>query len=286
MKAERRAPIHPGALLRLALACALAGLPLLATAQALPALTTSPAAGGGTTYSLTIQTLMLMTLLSFIPALVLMTTCFTRIVIVFSLLRQAMGTQTAPPNQVLLGLALFLTFFVMAPVAERVYTEAYLPMSEGRIQFDEALERASVPVKGFMLAQVREPDLALFAGLAKLPPVEKAEDLTHLPIEPLKFGPVMKALGEAHPAEFAEVYRLLKAVDAIVEKSALFSEIGKAGQGNSAEAQIYAKARAMVAKDGDLTFEEAVEKVMDLEPELYEKSEAEREERLAKRRGR
>ena len=115
--------------------------------------------------------------------------------------------------------------------------------------------------------------------------VEKAEDLPHLPIEPLKFGPVMKALGEAHPDEFAEVYRVLKAVDAIVEKSALFSEIGKAGQGNSAEAQIYAKARAMVAKDGDLTFEEAVEKVMDLEPELYEKSEAEREERLARRRG-
>ncbi len=116
--------------------------------------------------------------------------------------------------------------------------------------------------------------------------VEKAEDLPHLPIEPLKFGPVMKALGEAHPDEFAEVYRVLKAVDAIVEKSALFSEIGKAGQGNSAEAQIYAKARAMVAKDGDLTFEEAVEKVMDLEPELYEKAEEEREERAAKRRGR
>ena len=116
--------------------------------------------------------------------------------------------------------------------------------------------------------------------------VEKAEDLPHLPIEPLKFGPVMKALGEAHPEEFAEVYRVLKAVDAIVEKSALFSEIGKAGQGNSAEAQIYAKARAMVAKDGDLTFEEAVEKVMDLEPELYQKAEEEREERLAKRRGR
>jgi hypothetical protein len=116
--------------------------------------------------------------------------------------------------------------------------------------------------------------------------VEKAEDLPHLPIEPLKFGPVMKALGEAHPDEFAEVYRVLKAVDAIVEKSALFSEIGKAGQGNSAEAQIYAKARAMVAKDGDLTFEEAVEKVMDLEPELYQKAEEEREERAAKRRGR
>ena len=116
--------------------------------------------------------------------------------------------------------------------------------------------------------------------------VEKAEDLPHLPIEPLKFGPVMKALGEAHPTEFAEVYRVLKAVEAILQKSALFSEIGKAGQGNSAEAQIYAKARAMVATDGDLTFEEAVEKVMDLEPELYEKAEEEREERLAKRGGR
>ena len=113
--------------------------------------------------------------------------------------------------------------------------------------------------------------------------VEKAEDLPHLPVEPLKFGPVMKALGEAHPNEFAEVYRVLKAVDAIVEKSALFSEIGKAGQGNSAEAQIYAKARAMVAKDGDLTFEEAVEKVMDLEPELYEKAEQERQGRIARR---
>ena len=74
----------------------------------------------------------------------------------------------------LLGLTLFLTFFIMAPVAERVYNEAYLPMSSGQIQFDQALERASVPVKTFMLAQVRQPDLELFAGLAKVPPVEKA----------------------------------------------------------------------------------------------------------------
>ena len=174
---------HSGgcALLRLALACIIAALPALAHAQealpALPALTTTATAGGGTTYSLTLQTLLLMTLLSFIPALVLMMTSFTRILIVFSLLRQAMGTQTAPPNQVLLGLTLFLTFFIMAPVAERVYNEAYLPMSSGQIQFDQALERASVPVKIFMLAQVRQPDLELFAGLAKVPPVEKAADL-------------------------------------------------------------------------------------------------------------
>ena len=187
MRAERFAPaLH--ARIRLALAAALRpgawlaifavlGMPLLAHAQVLPALTTTTDAAGATTYSLTIQTLLLMTLLSFIPAMVLMMTSFTRIIIVFSLLRQAMGTQTAPPNQVLLGLALFLTFFIMSPVAERVYTDAYLPMSEGVIQFDEALERASVPVKAFMLKQVREPDLDLFARLAEVPAVDKAEDL-------------------------------------------------------------------------------------------------------------
>lgn len=127
MHADR--PARLPATLRLGLTLALAGLPLLAQAQALPAITTTTTPAGGTTYSLTIQTLLLMTLLSFIPAMVLMMTSFTRIIIVFSLLRQAMGTQTSPPNQVLLGLALFLTFFIMAPVAERVYTDAYLPMS-------------------------------------------------------------------------------------------------------------------------------------------------------------
>jgi hypothetical protein len=113
--------------------------------------------------------------------------------------------------------------------------------------------------------------------------VEKAEDLIHLPIEARKFAPVMKALGEEHPAEFAEVYRILKAADALIEKSAVFSEIGKAGQASSAEAQIYAKARALVAKDGDLTLEEAVEKVMDLEPDLYQRAEAERQEKAARK---
>ena len=113
--------------------------------------------------------------------------------------------------------------------------------------------------------------------------IEKAGDLIHLPIEARKFAPVMKALGEEHPAEFAEVYRVLKAADALIEKSAVFSEIGKAGQAGSAEAQIYAKATALVAKDADLTLEEAVDKVMDMEPELYEKAEAERQEKAAKR---
>ncbi len=156
---------------------ALGLLPALALAQAMPAVTATPGPGGGQTYSLSVQTLLLMTSLTFLPAVVLMMTGFTRIVIVLSLLRQAIGTQTAPPNQVLVGLALFLTFFVMAPVTERVYTEAYLPLSENRISFEVALERAAVPVKGFMLKQAREPDLALFSRIAKAPKVERAEDL-------------------------------------------------------------------------------------------------------------
>ncbi|PTD97365.1 flagellar type III secretion system pore protein FliP [Pseudothauera lacus] len=164
-------------LLRLLCGLILAGAPLAALAQVMPAVTATPTAGGGTSYSLSVQTLLLLTSLSLIPAVVLMMTSFTRLIIVFSLLRQAMGTQTSPPNQVLLGLALFLTFFIMAPVAERVYQEAYQPMAAGEIGFDVALERASVPMKAFMLKQIREPDLSLFARLADVPPVEKAEDL-------------------------------------------------------------------------------------------------------------
>jgi flagellar biosynthetic protein FliP len=160
---------------RLAPLCLLAPLPVLA--QALPALTSTPAGGGGTQYSLSIQTLLLLTSLSFLPAMVLMMTCFTRIVIVMSLLRHALGTQTSPPNQVLVGLSLFLTFFIMSPVADKVYTEAWVPLSENRITFNDALDRATVPVKAFMLTQIREPDLSLFAKLAKTPRVEKAEDL-------------------------------------------------------------------------------------------------------------
>ena len=163
--------------LRAATGALLLLMPLAAAAQGLPAITGTPAAGGGTTYSLSVQTLLLLTSLTFLPAVVLMMTSFTRIIIVFALLRMAMGTQTSPPNQVLLGLTLFLTFFIMSPVAEKVYTDAYLPLSRAEIGFDEALAQASVPMKGFMLKQVREPDLALFARLAKTPPVAKAEDL-------------------------------------------------------------------------------------------------------------
>ena len=154
----------------------LASGPLLAQTGGLPALTSTPAAGGGTTYSLTIQTLLFLTALTFIPAMVLMTTSFTRIIIVLSLLRHAMGTQTSPPNQVLVGIALFLTFFIMSPTLERVYTEAYLPLSENKINIVQAGERAAVPMRAFMLKQTREADIAMFAKVAGIERIEKPED--------------------------------------------------------------------------------------------------------------
>ncbi|WP_295374544.1 flagellar type III secretion system pore protein FliP [uncultured Pseudacidovorax sp.] len=130
---------------------------------------------GGTSYSVPIQTLLFFTALSFLPAVVLMMTGFTRIVIVLSLLRQAMGTQAAPPNQVIIGLSLFLTLFVMGPTLDKVYAEAYEPYSHNAIAFDEALSRAEQPMRQFMLKQTRQSDFALFARLAKLPPETTAE---------------------------------------------------------------------------------------------------------------
>lgn len=152
-------------------------LAIAQTSGGLPAITSSPAAGGGTTYSFTIQTLVLMTALTFIPAAVLMMTGFTRIVIVLSLLRHALGTQTSPPNQVIVGLSLFLTFFIMSPVLERVYIEAYVPLSENKINVIQAGEKAAIPMRSFMLKQTRESDLALFANIAKIPKIEKPEDI-------------------------------------------------------------------------------------------------------------
>jgi flagellar biosynthetic protein FliP len=151
--------------------------PLAALAQALPGITATPAPGGGQSYSISIQTLLLLTSLSFLPAIVLMMTSFTRIIIVLSLLRHALGTQTSPPNQVLVGLALFLSFFIMAPVAEKIYADAYVPLSENRISFDQALDRAAVPLRSFMLKQTREADLSLFAKVANTPKVERADQV-------------------------------------------------------------------------------------------------------------
>ena len=104
-------------------------------------------------------------------------TAFTRIVIVLSLLRHALGTQASPPNQVIIGLSLFLTLFVMGPVADRIYADAYVPYSEQKIAFSQALDRAQSPLKGFMLKQTREPDLALFVKLARIDAPKAREDI-------------------------------------------------------------------------------------------------------------
>jgi flagellar biosynthesis protein FliP len=163
--------------IRGALLAGLLVLPDLALAQALPAITSTPSPGGGTQWSLSIQTLLLLTGLTFLPAMLLMMTSFTRIIIVFSLLRHALGTQTSPPNQVLVGLALFLTFFIMAPVGEKIYTEAYLPLTENRIGFLEALDRGAIPLRGFMLKQTRDADLALFTKIAQAPAPATVDDV-------------------------------------------------------------------------------------------------------------
>ena len=141
----------------------------------LPLLTSTPSAGGGQTYTLSIQTLLMLTSLSFLPAVLLMMTGFTRIIIVLGLLRQALGTTASPPNQVLVGLALFLTFFVMAPVFDKIYVDAYQPLSENKISFSEAVEKASAPMKSFMLKQTRESDLALFVRISHSPPLQGPE---------------------------------------------------------------------------------------------------------------
>ena len=133
--------------------------------------------GGGTSYSVPIQTLLFFTALSFLPAVLLLMTAFTRIVIVLSLLRQAIGTPTAPPNQVIVGLSLFLTFFVMSPTLDKVYAEAYTPFSKNEISFDEALKRGQGPMRDFMLKQTRQSDMQLFSRLAKLPEQTKGEDV-------------------------------------------------------------------------------------------------------------
>ncbi|WP_163559787.1 flagellar type III secretion system pore protein FliP [Halomonas sp. NO4] len=166
-----------------ALLLAAAGVLLLlvgtagALAQEIPGIVSRPLENGGQQWSLSLQTLLLLSSLAFLPAALLMMTSFTRIIIVLSLLRTAMGTQATPPNQVLLGLALFLTFFIMSPVIGNVYETAWVPLTSDAINFEEFLARAQVPVREFMLAQTREPDLALFARLGEVGPMQGPEEV-------------------------------------------------------------------------------------------------------------
>ena len=170
-------------LVKLAAVAAALVLPVLAAAQAAPAANGPSlpllvgASGGGTNFSVPIQTLLFFTALTFLPAILLMMTGFTRIVIVLSLFRQAIGTQAAPPNQVITGLSLFLTFFVMSPTIDKVYTQAWAPYQANQISFNDALEKGQVPMREFMLKQTRQSDVQLFAKLAKLPPEVKSENV-------------------------------------------------------------------------------------------------------------
>lgn len=160
----------------------------------------TPSTGGGQDYTLSLQTLILLTSLSFLPAILLMMTGFTRIIIVLSLLRQALGTQSAPPNQVMVGLALFLTFFVMAPVLDKAYIDAYQPLSENKISMQEAMEKGVAPFKEFMLKQTREGDLALFVKMAQ---VEKIENPEQVPLKVLVPAFVTSELKTAFQIGFA-----------------------------------------------------------------------------------
>ena len=132
---------------------------------------------GSTSYSVPVQTLLFFTALSFLLAVLLLMTSFTRIVIVLSLLRQALGTQAAPPNQVVIGLSLFLTFFVMGPTIDKVYADAYQPYADSKIDFAEALKRGESPVRNFMMKQTRQADVMLFAKLARIDPTVKTADV-------------------------------------------------------------------------------------------------------------
>ena len=163
------------------LLCFLGGLCLLNTpamaAQGIDAFSVTTNAQGEQTYTVTIQILALMTMLSLLPALLLSMTSFVRIMIVFSLLRQALGTGQAPTNQVLLGLSLFLTIFIMMPVFDKVNTEAVQPYLEEKISVTSAIEKASEPFRQFMMRQTRESDLALFIDISGVEELNSADDV-------------------------------------------------------------------------------------------------------------
>jgi flagellar biosynthetic protein FliP len=154
-------------------------LPLvgMASPRGIPAVTVTTAPGGGQSYSLTLQVLILMTAVTMLPGIVLMMTAFTRIIIVLAILRQALGAGQAPPNQVLIGLALFMTLFVMGPVVDRINTDAVQPYMAGTIDATTALDKGLVPLKGFMLNQTRESDIATFVRISGGEGFEKPEDV-------------------------------------------------------------------------------------------------------------
>lgn len=149
----------------------------LIAAPGIEAMTVSSNGQGGQTYTVTIQVLMLMTILTLLPAMLFTMTAFTRVMIVLALLRQALGTAQTPSNQILLGMSLFLSIFIMLPVFDRVNIEALQPYLNEQINAKDALEKASVPFRKFMLKQTRESDLELFVRISGRPELQSPEDV-------------------------------------------------------------------------------------------------------------
>ena len=151
--------------------------PEVFAAPGIEALTVTSTDAGAQTYTVTIQILVLMTLLTVLPAMLFTMTAFTRVIIVLALLRQALGTAQTPSNQILLGLSLFLTIFIMLPVFDRVNQEALQPYLNEEIEATAALEKASVPFRSFMLRQTRETDLELFLRISGHEEVDSPESI-------------------------------------------------------------------------------------------------------------
>jgi len=151
--------------------------PVAGADTGIPAVTLVTGEDGETNYSVTIQILALMTLLSFLPAMLMMMTSFARIIIVFAILRQALGLQQTPSNQIMIGLSLFLTLFIMSPVLEEVNTRAVQPYMAEQMGPEEAFRAAGEPFRDFMLRLTRESDLQLFMRISETPPVASVEDI-------------------------------------------------------------------------------------------------------------
>ena len=144
---------------------------------ALPALTITTNPDGSQDYSVTLQILILMTMLTFLPAMLMMMTSFTRIIIVFAILRQALGLQQSPSNQILIGLSLFLTFFIMSPVLTEIHDDALQPYIAEELTSIQAIEIAKEPIRRFMLANTRENDIDLFFRIGDIDPVTNSEEI-------------------------------------------------------------------------------------------------------------
>lgn len=153
------------------------GIPLTASAAGLPGVVTHTNPEGGRVWSLSVQTLVLLSSLAFLPAVILMMSAFTRIIIVLSLIRSALGTRSTPPNQILIGLALFLTFFIMSPVLGQIYKTAYEPFTNGNITMQQAIERGAQPIRNFMMHQTRESAIAMFTHIADAKPPQTPADV-------------------------------------------------------------------------------------------------------------